>query len=715
VLHATADLKRTLDRVHRLLASRGLLLLIEATRPDRHLDLVFGLTPGWWAFQDHRLRPDHPLLPAARWQSLLVEVGFADAAIVRPDGDEDTLPGQSVILARRKPAPVVPARAPAGRWRVVSDAPDDRSIIELCEQLGHQGLTLAAASPVTLQAAAAARPNQAMGTGHADIIFIPAPGPIDEASDAQGLETALRRPIEALLALVQHVAGLTDPPRIAVVTRGALAPDRPVAPVDPSQSPLAGMTRVLAREMPHLWAGLIDLDPVASDAGLQAAMVVDGLSRLACEPEIAYRAGHPLLPRLVSSPVTRREEPLRLRRDRAYVILGGLGGLGLAVARSFAEYGAGTVALVGRRPPDGAIMPLLQGVEAAGAHLVIETADIADYVPLAACLDRVEARAPIAGVIHAAGVLDDGVLLQQNWPRFAKVMAPKVKGAWNLARYFASRPVDFVVLFSSATAVLGKVGQANHAAANNFLDVLAFQLRSRGLPVQVVDWGAWRDIGAASQQVERAAGAEGFRPIAPQAGMSALADLIAAGVDRRVVLPVNWPAYFARHPDEAEHSLLTECVNRTVHPAGATTAAVAGDLAERLLSVAPADRPKVIRERVTELAAQVLGIDRPDQLSPRQPLGELGLDSLMALQLSNALARVLGRTLPATLLFDYPTVAKLADYLAVLLLPETSPAIAPISTVADDVSADLEAIEQLSDEAATVLLDRIAAAPDRHP
>ncbi|MGE3806859.1 MAG: SDR family NAD(P)-dependent oxidoreductase, partial [Gemmataceae bacterium] len=191
-----------------------------------------------------------------------------------------------------------------------------------------------------------------------------------------------------------------------------------------------------------------------------------------------------------------RELPKLLRQDSSYLITGGLGGLGLATAQRLIERGARHLVLLGRNPPSESAHEVIAGLEHAGAEVLVLQADVSVAADVAAALEQIARRLPpLHGVIHAAGVLDDGVLLNQTSERFARVLAAKVEGAWNLHRLTMDLPLDFFVLYSSMAALLGPAGQGNHAAANAFLDALAHHRRARGLPAQSINWGAWGEVG----------------------------------------------------------------------------------------------------------------------------------------------------------------------------------------------------------------------------
>jgi NAD(P)-dependent dehydrogenase (short-subunit alcohol dehydrogenase family) len=392
---------------------------------------------------------------------------------------------------------------------------------------------------------------------------------------------------------------------------------------------------------------------------------------------------------------------MRLRGDATYLITGGLGGLGLEVARWMVERGARHLLLVGRRGAAGRGAEAVAALEQAGAKVTVAQADVSQADQLAAALWGMGSSRPrLRGVVHAAGVLDDGVLLQQSWEKFARVMAPKVSGAWNLHRLVEREELDFFVLFSSVSSLLGSPGQANHAAANAFLDALAHHRRALGLPAMSINWGVWSDVGsAAKRNVGARVGLQGMGSFSAAEGIRLLERLLAAGPAQVAVMPVNWPrfrqAMRIASPYFAELDTANQAAPRPLDE-GRT------DLRKQLQGAPPNQRRKMLLAHVRVQALKVLGLGSAEEIDVRQPLNELGLDSLMAVELRNLLGAGLGgeKSLPATLVFDHPSIAELTDYLAqeVLGFGAESPA------RPESGGSLLDRIERLSDDEVDRLL-----------
>ena len=226
----------------------------------------------------------------------------------------------------------------------------------------------------------------------------------------------------------------------------------------------------------------------------------------------------------------------------SYLITGGLGGLGFLVACWMIERGARHLILLGRTGAGEPIRAKLAELEAAGASVQVVAGDVTDAIQVARAV--ADTPYPLRGIVHAAGVLDDGLLINQAWSRFETVLAPKVRGGWILHELSRDHPLDFFVLFSSAASLLGSAGQTNHAAANAGLDALAHFRRGRGLPAQSINWGAWSDVGTlASRRLEGILAERGLGTISPEAGLQVLDQVLRIGAPQIGVIPVRWSQF----------------------------------------------------------------------------------------------------------------------------------------------------------------------------
>lgn len=398
-----------------------------------------------------------------------------------------------------------------------------------------------------------------------------------------------------------------------------------------------------------------------------------------------------------------------IHANGTYLITGGLGGLGLQVAQHIVEQGGRHLVLLGRRPPSPAATEILNRLKQAGATVLVSLTDVSREEELERVFAEIDrSLPPLRGVIHAAGVLEDGVVLQQDWDRFTRVMLPKVGGSWNLHRLTQNRPLDFFVLFSAGAALIGSPGQTNYAAANSFLDSLAYYRQAQGLPALSINWGPWAEIGMAAElgnQNQRRWAEQGLRMIAPEQGVQILQKLLGQEIPQVAVLPIDWSNFGQHFPTGHPSSLFVNLIGQAQQPGEPeNTSARSSNLLQQLAEASPAKQRSLLLTHVWEQAGKVLGLDPTKQVNPQQPLSELGLDSLMAVELRNLLNRSIQGSLPVTLLFDYPTIEALAEYLAREILGNITPPETQTKTETTSTQATLVELASLSDEEAEALL-----------
>lgn len=588
VLHATRDLRQTLLHVRQMLAPGGMLVLLEADGPDRFLDLTFGLTAGWWRFRDRDLRASYPLIPPPRWKALLEDTGFVNVSSVSLDGARGPagprrMHAQSLIVAE-EPLPRVEAEAPGG-WLIFADKDGlglklkERLIScgETCalvvpgkgfEELNEGELTIDPAQPEDYRRLFQRLEDLPHALVHLWSLDIPAlqavpAGAGDRPDYGQSLDDSFLPGCGSVLHIIHAVREeYYDPPSLWLVTRGAqpvgTVPDVPGL----AQSPLWGMARVIALEKPVLNCVRIDLDP--EETGEEDRILLEEIcSRSGTEDQVAFRGGTRHVARLAPYVPTPDEKPaagehstvpspFTLRRDAGYLITGGLGGLGLLVARWMVDKGARSLLLVGRNGPSEEAEGAINEMKRAGARVGVFLADVSRQ-------DRVERifaefedhLPPLRGIIHAAGLLDDGLIGQLNRERFERVLAPKVKGAWHLHALSAARGLhlDFFVFFSSIVAVTGNAGQAAYAAGSAFMDCLAHQRRALGLPGLSINWGGWSEVGtlarypAAVEWIKET----GIGTMSPRQGLDILHFLLSGDHTQVGVFEVDWARFTKRY------------------------------------------------------------------------------------------------------------------------------------------------------------------------
>jgi NAD(P)-dependent dehydrogenase (short-subunit alcohol dehydrogenase family) len=546
----------------------------------------------------------------------------------------------------------------------------------------------------------------------------------------------------SVLLLVQELARTEsrDLPRLWLVTRGAQAAGEEPSPLAVAQSPLWGLGRVIAQEHPMLWGGLVDLEPTASLRNAAAQQLWEEISTPDGEDQLAFRQGRRYVARLVRKRRSAAQEPaLTWRPDGSYLISGGLGDLGLSVARWMVEQGARRLILLGRTklPPRSSWSSVETGsrlahqiaaireLESVGASVHLAPVDVADEEQLSGFLDdfRCEGWPPIRGVVHAAGVLQDGLLVQLDAAQLNMVLRPKVMGGWLLHRLLKDAPLDFFVLFSSAGSLLGQPGQGNYAAANAFLDALAHHRKAQGQPAMSINWGAWADLGFADTPGGKRLAARlallGIRSMAAEQALEVLKRLLGQGSIQVVAVPVNWRQYREFYPAGSEPPLLSQLAreeadvqrqaDRPGEKRGLTSAA--------LLAAEPGERHQLLQSYLSEQVARVLGL-AASKLDPQQPLSNLGLDSLMAVELKNRIAVDLGVKVPVVKFLQGFSVAEAVTQVLDQLTAEGSDPSAPLAPAVtqqkehiDKGNAEqlLANLDQLSDEKVDALLTEMLA------
>ena len=358
--------------------------------------------------------------------------------------------------------------------------------------------------------------------------------------------------------------------------------------------------------------------------------------------------------------------------DATYLITGGTGGLGLRVADWMSRRGARYLVLVSRHHPTAEAQEQIRQLTSQGVMVETAQADVSDVQALTSVLYRIAASPyPLRGVFHAAGVLRDGRLGQLSWSQFEQVLVPKVQGAWSLHQLTRDLPLDCFVLFSSAAALLGSPGQANHAAANAFLDALAHYRQAQGLPGLSLNWGAWSEVGSALQyqRDNTLMGLTGVGLIAPEQGLQQLERLWKQPVAQIGVVPIQWSAFLRQ--GNLSQSPFLKAFRQAKSPA--LSGSKQPIAFRQQLAATPEDqRRDFLDTYVCAQISQILGF-APEALDQRKGFFDLGLDSLTAMELRNSLQASLGCSLPSTLVFDYPTVNSLLDYLAEQLLADATP------------------------------------------
>ncbi|HET6162680.1 MAG TPA: SDR family NAD(P)-dependent oxidoreductase [Planctomycetota bacterium] len=628
-----------------------------------------------------------------------------------------------------------PQEGAAGRWLVVADRAGFGN--ELAAALAARGATCVVAPAAELRDGPAIA-KRLRELGPAPLRGVVHLGGVAVASgdlSAATLSAGAREACEGVLCLAQELAraALPGSPRLRVVTRGAQGVTGREA-LEPLQATLWGLGRSCALEAPEIWSGLIDLDP-ALDAKTSAAALAREVLGAPGDERVALRGSERHVERIARCEAT-AAAPLALRADATYLVTGGLGGIGLELAERLAARGARKLVLLGRRAPDEKTRTRLAALEAKGCRVAAETCDVADEAALARVLQKIGADAPLRGVFHSAGVVDDVALERQGWDHFEKVLASKLHGGANLHRLTRGLALDHFVLFSSAAALIGSFGQANYAAANAWLDALAQARRAQGLPALSVLWGAWAEVGLARDEAILAGlRSRGFDAMATAPALDALEWAMAQRRPVVAIVPVAWPRFLEQLPPGSPTSLFGEVAIAPAASAGgsntppAAPGADAGDAAQRRAELERAsrgDRRLLLRRHVAEEVAWILRLPKERAVDEEQGFFQMGMNSLTTVELRRRVGKRLGLTVSATMVFDHPTVRGLAARLEKELFgadaEETPPAPASAAPApspgadAEVAGASKDDVNRLLDrelEALGDLLSEPGPAPDR--
>ncbi|MGA3026005.1 MAG: type I polyketide synthase [Bryobacteraceae bacterium] len=459
--------------------------------------------------------------------------------------------------------------------------------------------------------------------------------------------------LEGLLQAAQSLARheLREDARLWIATTGAM----PVLDGDAgsvTEAQLWGLGCTIKVEHSEFWGGLVDLDPLSSPQEA-ARELLAAIRDCGSEDLLGVRRGGLHVARLQAEGSVSQDAPLALAADGTYVIAGGTGGIGTRLAAWLRERGAGNVVSISRSAP-------------------VFQADLGSERETSAALAAIRRTMPsIRGVFHLAGTLDDALLRAQDWTRFERSASGKMNGAWNLHNATRDDPLDYFVMFSSMASLVPMPGQGNYAAANSALDSLAWKRRAEGRPALSINWGPWKEIGHAATEYGRLAHAKlahlGVEALPPETGFGILEILMRSGRTQVGVANIDWERFFRFDPAARNSMFLSQMMPVTDRPAGPS------ELMLRLTEMPAGERRQFLLLQLANLVRDALKLKDSQAIPPRQGLFDLGLDSILALELKTRLEASLGRPLRATLLFAYPTLDALAGYLLSEVLTLESP------------------------------------------
>jgi acyl transferase domain-containing protein/acyl carrier protein len=668
--------------------------------PARKLDLPtyrFQHREYWYREnRGERLRAEAEGAATTEAVRLLEEGQFDNLAALlgRPAGDPQTISVLKQLAAQhnqqRKSRSIVDARYEV-RWEkaaTVSNAEagddpawlligDDAAVlaplIDAITARGHRHLTVALpqteADEERLEAtlhAAAAEPNLR-------IVHLAAIG-TDSAPSTESLDRMQHHVLSGTRRLFRSAARELPRTPVWLLTRGAQrVTDADI--VSPGQTCLWGFGRSAALEHPQLWGGLIDLP---EGGGEEWSRVIDHMVATPIgEDQVALR-DQLYVPRLTRRTGQPAAAPLELRDDATYLITGGLGAIGMEIAEYLAAHGARHLVLTGRRSPSDAAQQRIAALaEEHGCEARFIAADVANEREVARVVEKVRTELPpLAGIVHAAGEIGNTPLNTLDDAEVNRVFSGKVWGAWYLSEATADLELDFFLSTSSISAVWGSFGQTAYSAANAFLDGLAWRQRARGVPGISVNFGAWA-AGMADQDAREQLEKRGVKTLSPTDALAGMAELLAAPSETAngVVAKIDWARFLPLYQLSGKRSFLAQLEREVPDSAPAATATGPTQLVEQITRAPMQQRKKLVLEYLRDAVADVTRIDAAE-IREEAGFFDLGMDSLMAVELRRRLEGAVGKGLPATLAMDYPRLTDAADYLLndVLDLGEEAPA-----------------------------------------
>ena len=596
-------------------------------------------------------------------------------------------------VARQRAAAAARAVVPTGTWLVLADGAGTADALAAQRRARGQRTVLVRPGPAFTFTEDAATVRVAEPADYQQLLQHIGPcsavlhlwlsagaGASGGAESAGGWQDALARGPQALLHLLHGLGATAGPssparPRLWLVTSGVQAAMASDTCPTPAAALLWGLGRSLSAEHGELWGGLLDLDPGAT-AIERAQVLAEELVGADADDRTARRAGQRFVARLLRRPAeAARPAPVALGNG-TLLVTGGLGGIGLAMARWATQRGARQVLLLGRRgmplrdqwheldpgSADGQRIAAVREMEAQGAEVEIGALDVADRDALARLLAARAARGapPVRGVLHAAGVVQFEALDSQRAEGVEALVAAKVGGAWNLHHLLEGEPLDFFVMCSSSSTLLASPLLGAYAAANACLDALAWHRRARGQAALSINWGTWGEVGMAVQAGHGTSLLAGVQAMDTVRALAAMQALLAQGETQAAVMPVDWAALAAAYPGFAADPFFENLVGAASSAAAA--AASPPRHAARLREAPAAEQPGLLRHYLQLSAGRLLGI-AADRLETATPLSGMGFDSLMAVQLKNGIESELGIVVPMIRLLQGPSVDELVPLL----------------------------------------------------
>ncbi len=480
--------------------------------------------------------------------------------------------------------------------------------------------------------------------------------PATEALDEATLEQSQALCCIGALHLVQFLSRRPDSCKLWLVSRSAVFVDEMPRPLTLSQAPLWGIGKVIALEHPELWGGSIDLD--AESWANEEETLLSVVFEETGEEQQAFRQGQRYVARLVK---VKPPSPKPLELSGTCLITGGFGALGLEVAAWLVQQGVSSLALVGRREPSEEAQVAIAAMEQCGARVLVLTVDVSDKQQMTWAFGEIAANLPpLEGIIHAAGVPGFQNITELQSDEMLAVLRPKVLGAWMLHELSQGLDLKMFVCFSSIASLWGSKGQAHYAAANYFLDALSHYRHELGLPALSVNWGPWNcGMTVPLQQYLNRMGIQALQPEQALKNLSAL--LATEWPQAAVVSVIDWGMFRDIYEVKGSGALFSLLPSYTA----ARSARSRPSTMRNKIETAPSgERHRLLLKYLYDEVAQILHLESGTSLDSQKGFAQMGMDSLMAIELRNRLEDGLGCTLPVTLAFEASNIEQLASHLA---------------------------------------------------
>ncbi|WP_072520524.1 phthiocerol type I polyketide synthase PpsB [Mycobacterium tuberculosis] len=664
----TQAIADTLEDAHRPTKSAAKYLSIGTLQRDADDTVTFrtNLYTADIAHPPHTCHPPepHPTIPTTPWQHThhwIATTHPSTAAPEDPGSNKVVVNGQSTSESRALEdwchqlawpiRPAVSADPPStAAWLVVADN-------ELCHELARAADSrVDSLSPPAL--AAGSDPAALLDAlrGVDNVLYAPpVPGELLDIESAYQVFHATRR---LAAAMVASSATAISPPKLFIMTRNA----QPISEGDranPGHAVLWGLGRSLALEHPEIWGGIIDLDD-SMPAELAVRHVLTAAHGTDGEDQVVYRSGARHVPRLQRR--TLPGIPVTLNADASQLVIGATGNIGPHLIRQLARMGAKTIVAMARKP--GALDELTQCLAATGTDLIAVAADATDPAAMQTLFDRFGTELPpLEGIYLAAFAGRPALLSEMTDDDVTTMFRPKLDALALLHRRSLKSPVRHFVLFSSVSGLLGSRWLAHYTATSAFLDSFAGARRTMGLPATVVDWGLWKSLADVQKDATQISAESGLQPMADEVAIGALPLVMNPDAAvATVVVAADWPLLAAAYRTRGALRIVDDLL-----PAPEDVGKGESEFRTSLRSCPAEKRRDMLFDHVGALAATVMGMPPTEPLDPSAGFFQLGMDSLMSVTLQRALSESLGEFLPASVVFDYPTVYSLTDYLATVL------------------------------------------------